>query len=298
MSVFHVAAEPIDLVQKCLRCGRVIVDYVGAMTMEGQAAPMFFAPYRLVEQDGNSWTGTPNVPTAVVDANLCRQAPMPRPLAGTAGAALMVLVLLLGWCPAFAQTEAVTIVPCADDRPGPCWLTHGVTTKLEDLYAPADLIAMTVAPGGAAQEPPTVPTDHYELGMFRSTDAQTPTATPFSTTVITPAMISCGHRRSDDPVDGIPNPSEFAWFDPADVTKECRVAAPTAVLSLPLGVGYRPGLRAVATDGTRSAWTFALTTFRRAPRGLPCAGGTGVELSVSVDINGKPVIATLCLQSQ
>lgn len=56
---FHVAGEPDPgrLTQVCERCGVVIVDYDGAMITDNNARPIFFPAHRLVQQDGNRWTG-------------------------------------------------------------------------------------------------------------------------------------------------------------------------------------------------------------------------------------------------
>lgn len=151
-----------------------------------------------------------------------------------------------------------------------------------------------VAHLGAQAMPP--PADHYEVGVFRATDPIGPDATPFSRTIVTAEMVSCGHRLSDDPPDNVPNPTVLSWTDPADSSKECRVSAPTIVLSLPLGVGYRAAVRAVLPDGTGSVWSFKSNTFRRAPRGLPCPNGQpGIMVSGESDLNGKPVQVQLCI---
>lgn len=147
----------------------------------------------------------------------------------------------------------------------------------------------------AAQVLP-VPADHYELGIFRAAVSMT---TPFTTTVYPPALVSCGRLPSERAPDGTPNPRGFAWTDPADATKECRIEASTPVIELPLGVGYRVAVRAIGADGTPSAWTFAPESFRRAPRGLPCTGANGLPGVLFVgenDLAGKPVRLTICVQ--
>jgi hypothetical protein len=152
--------------------------------------------------------------------------------------------------------------------------------------------ALLVATAAGAQVLPT-PAHHYELGIFRPAVS---TVTPFSTAVLTPELVSCGHRPSDDPPDGTPNPTVFEWTDPADATMACRISAATAVLSLPIDVNYRGAVRAIGADGTPSAWVLSKNTFRRAPRGLPCPNGQpGVQVSGEADLNGKPVQISLCV---
>lgn len=142
------------------------------------------------------------------------------------------------------------------------------------------------------------PADHYEVGIFRPAASMT---TPFTVTVITNNLVKCGYPfgPDDPPPDNIPNPTTLIWDDPASgtpATKFCKVSIPAVVLSLPLGVDYRAALRAVAADGTPSAWGFSLNSFRRAPRGLPCPNGQpGVLVSGEADLNGAPVQISICV---
>lgn len=140
------------------------------------------------------------------------------------------------------------------------------------------------------------PADYYEVGVFRSTDTIGPTATPFTTTRLTVEMLSCNHRKSDDPANNVPNPTTFLWDDPDHPGMECRVLAPGVALSLPLGVSYRAAVRAVTVGGAFGSWSYTANTFRRAPRGLPCpAGQPGVMVSGEADLNGRPVQVQLCV---
>lgn len=134
---------------------------------------------------------------------------------------------------------------------------------------------------------------YYELGVFRPAVSLT---TPFTTTRVTLAMLSCGRLPREEAPDNAPNPTGFQWMDPNDATKVCLIDAPTVALSLPLAVGYRAAVRAVAENGSASGWVFAPTTFRRAPRGLPCPNGQpGVLFTGENDIDGKPVRLTICV---
>jgi hypothetical protein len=153
---------------------------------------------------------------------------------------------------------------------------------------------------GQAGLPP--PADHYEVGVFQEPPLATQASTPFSRTVITNNLVKCGYPfgPDDPPPDDIANPTVLLWDDPASgtpATKFCKVSAPTIVLSLPLGVNYRAGIRAVAADGTVSAWGFSLNLFRRASRGFPCPNGPGVQFIGENDIDGKPVRVTICVQT-
>lgn len=146
-------------------------------------------------------------------------------------------------------------------------------------------LQVTVLPGNV---------NHVELGIFRPTISM---ETPFTTTQYPASLITCGHLKTEDPVDGVPNPTLMTWDDPSDVTKECRAGITTPVLSLPLGVGYRAAIRYIYNDGSSGAWSFAPYTFRRAPRGQPCANNTpGVLIVGEADINGNPVRISLCVQ--
>lgn len=139
----------------------------------------------------------------------------------------------------------------------------------------------------------TTPVDHYELGMFRAGNV----TTPFSLTQYPLDRVSCGHLKSEEAIDGTPNPTMLAFDDPADPSKECRADVRTAVISLPLGTGYKAALRAVAADGQVSAWDFIAFTFRRAPRGQPCPGGLpGVLITGEADLNGSVVSMAICVQ--
>lgn len=139
----------------------------------------------------------------------------------------------------------------------------------------------------------TSPTDHYELGMFRAGNL----VTPFSLTQYPLDRVSCGHLKTEDPVDGIPNPAMMSFVDPADATKECRADIRTPVISLPLGAGYKGGIRSVDAQGNTSVWNFTPFTFRRAPRGQPCPGGMpGVLIVGEADLNGAVVSLSICVQ--
>lgn len=145
----------------------------------------------------------------------------------------------------------------------------------------------------ALQVAATPPTDHYELGMFRSGQL----TTPYSLTQYPLDRVSCGHIKSEEAPDGVPNPTVLTFIDPADDTKECRLDVRTAVISLPLGTGYKAALRSVASDGTVSTWGYIPFTFRRAPRGLPCLGGLpGVLIQGEADLNGNVVTMAICVQ--
>lgn len=71
--VFHVAAEPIGLVQKCARCGAVITDYTGAMMIAGDTQPRFWPEHRIIAHEGGMWlvTGPGECDDATVRASLC-----------------------------------------------------------------------------------------------------------------------------------------------------------------------------------------------------------------------------------
>lgn len=56
MRVFHVAGEPVELVQRCERCRIILVDNNGAMIAGDDTRPMYFPAYRLIEGEGN-WLG-------------------------------------------------------------------------------------------------------------------------------------------------------------------------------------------------------------------------------------------------
>lgn len=142
---------------------------------------------------------------------------------------------------------------------------------------------------------PPVTVTKYELGIFASGVSPT-TGSPFQITVYPLALVSCGHLVSETAVDNVPNPEVFVFDDPNAAGKECRINVRTVVASLPLGTGYHAALRSVQSDDQRSSWTLIPYTFRRAPRGFPCAMGTGVESNVEADINGKPVRLTICIQ--
>lgn len=156
-------------------------------------------------------------------------------------------------------------------------------------------VVLLAASSAGAQDLPNFPppAHHYELAVFRFAVSQT---IPFSITVLTPELVSCGHRPSDDPIDGVPNPTVFEWEDPSDSTKACRVTATSVVLSLPLGTNYRGGVRAVSALGVATEWVLSTNTFRRAPRGLSCPNGQpGVLVNGEADLNGKPVQISLCV---
>lgn len=137
------------------------------------------------------------------------------------------------------------------------------------------------------------PVDHYELGMFRAGNV----TTAYSLTQYPMERVSCGHLKTEPSPDGVPNPIAMSFDDPADATKECRIDVRTAVLSLPLGTGYKAALRYVRADGVMSSWDFIPNTFRRAPRGQPCPGGMpGVLISGEADLNGSVVTMSLCVQ--
>lgn len=150
------------------------------------------------------------------------------------------------------------------------------------------------------------PADHWELGIFHA-GVDPAAGAPFSVTVYPSALVTCGlpiafradvayANAVEGPADNVPNPRLLAFSDPNDALRECRADVTSAVLALPLGVGYRGAMRAVSTTGSKSAWSTPSNTFRRAPRGLPCANGTGVEMNVNADVNGKATNVTLCLQ--
>lgn len=155
------------------------------------------------------------------------------------------------------------------------------------------LAVLLAVPLAAQVVPP--PADHYDVGIFRPAVSL---VTPFSVTALTNNFVSCGHRKSDDTPDNVPNPTLLLWDDPSGVgTLECRVTIGPIVIGLPLGTGYQAALRTVAPDGTPSAWVFDPHTFRRAPRGLPCANGLpGVQFVGENDVDGKPVKLTICVQ--
>jgi len=66
--VIHLAGEPIGLMQRCERCGIVILDYEDTSIAGENKRPMFFPPYRLVRQDDHSTT----LVTEDEDMNLVR----------------------------------------------------------------------------------------------------------------------------------------------------------------------------------------------------------------------------------
>lgn len=179
-------------------------------------------------------------------------------------------------------------------------------TDVEIKFAVA--LALVLVPASAAAQPlpTTTPApSYYEFAIFRPAVSMT---TPFTVTRINLEIVSCGRFISERAPDGSPNPTTLVWDDPNDPTKECRVAAPTAILSLPLGTGYRAALRAVVLvddilTGTKvplySAWAFDDTTFRRAPRGMPCPNGQpGTLFTTEADVNGKPVQLSACINAQ
>lgn len=143
-----------------------------------------------------------------------------------------------------------------------------------------------------------IPTDHYEVAVFRPAVSMT---TPFSVTRLTNNLVKCGYPfgPDDPPSDNIANPTTLIWDDPASgtpATKYCKATVPTMVLALPLGFDYRGALRSVAADGTTSAWAFSVNTFSRAPRGLPCPNGQpGILVSGEADLNGQPIQLTICV---
>lgn len=166
------------------------------------------------------------------------------------------------------------------------WYTHGVTTKLEDLYTAAELQVVTVEPAD-----PTV-IDHWEVGIFRPLVSL---ITPFSVTSYPLTLVSCGHLKQEEAPENAPNPVSFSWDDPADPALSCIIDTKTLVASLPLGVGYKAGARACNAANVCSPWSLLSRTFRRAPRGIPCPTG-GTQSTVDVDIDGQPVHVTICVQ--
>lgn len=58
--IYHVAGEPIALVQRCLRCRAILADNNGAMVCDAEnRGPMFFPAYRLIAAESNGmWLAT------------------------------------------------------------------------------------------------------------------------------------------------------------------------------------------------------------------------------------------------
>lgn len=55
--VYHVAGEPVALVQRCLRCRAILTDNNGAMVADADnRGPMFLPAYRVIEVRGG-YTG-------------------------------------------------------------------------------------------------------------------------------------------------------------------------------------------------------------------------------------------------
>lgn len=71
MSAFHLAGEPEANVQKCRRCGLVLVDYEGAMAPIGSEAGGFFAPNAIIEHEGNGMWLAEHSQAADIRARLC-----------------------------------------------------------------------------------------------------------------------------------------------------------------------------------------------------------------------------------
>jgi hypothetical protein len=72
--IYHLAGEPQDGVQRCQRCGAVIIDYTEAQMVEtGELRPMFFPSGRLVQHEGPAWTVAPRrLDPMQVGLHLCR----------------------------------------------------------------------------------------------------------------------------------------------------------------------------------------------------------------------------------
>lgn len=53
--IYHVADEPIDLVQRCVRCRAILTDNNGLQVAgDDKLGPMYFPAYRLIQVNGIS----------------------------------------------------------------------------------------------------------------------------------------------------------------------------------------------------------------------------------------------------
>lgn len=178
---------------------------------------------------------------------------------------------------------------------------------MKTLFA---LLLLAAALPAVAQVPasttPALPTGipkatRYELGIWRS-PADPATTPPWQLTQFPVPTLSCGRLPMEDAPDNVPNPTRASFQDVDDPTKVCVIDVSPVIIGLPLGVGYRFALRAVApntldpTLDVKSEWAIWPKTFRRAPRGLPCPNGLpGVLFTGENDIDGKPVHLTICV---
>lgn len=135
--------------------------------------------------------------------------------------------------------------------------------------------------------------DAYEVGVWA-----VGAAAPFQVTRFTLPYVTCDRALSDPAVDNTPNPVRVEFDDPDHLGRVCTINTTPLVTTLPLGVDYRIGVRAVTLEpADRSEWEMATNTFRRAPRGQPCGpDGTGVEITGAADLNGRAIRVTFCVQ--